>query len=129
MRASASEARERTHQSSSEIASSRYLMLCVVPISFRISTAARRLYSFSDFSAAIRYFAVSGSFAATDHVDRLVHDLEVRIEQQARITAMSIAPFERTMPASADWRTSLFGSFSASCSALPTAANRSVRSR
>ena len=54
-------ARERTHQSSSAIASSRYLMLCVVPISFRISTAARRLNSFSAFSAAIRYFAVSGS--------------------------------------------------------------------
>lgn len=49
-----------THQSSSATASSRDFTLCVVPMAFRISTAARRLNSFSDFSAGNRYLAVSG---------------------------------------------------------------------
>ena len=101
IRASASEARDRTHQSSSPTASSRYLMLCVVPISFKISTAARRLNSFSALSAGSRCFAVSGSFARQMTSIALFMTSRSGSSSRVAISATSTLPFERATPASA----------------------------
>ena len=60
--ASASPARDRTHQSSSLRTLSKSLTESTSPSSLSTSTAARREYSDSSFSASARYLTVSGCF-------------------------------------------------------------------
>ena len=75
-------AAERTHQSSSDTASSSSLTDLALPTSLSTSTAARRAYSFSSLRTGMRYLMVSGSLARITDVDGLVLHVDFRIAQQ-----------------------------------------------
>ena len=118
--ARASEARDRTHQSPSSRAVSRYLMVPGSAISFSTSTAERRANSDSSFSTLTRCFMVSGCRSLTTRSTARACTSSSGSASSEQISPMSRSPGMAASASSAALRTILFLSFSCRSSARAT---------